>query len=142
MPNNNINLHETKAEEQRYIISMLPTQLTIKGIPESKGLVKQLTKRLSRIPKKRQAQVASVFDDLATTQEKGGITREDIKLVEDESLSHSYESLLRSFGAETANDLLEHTKVIDSCLSQKLNDQLIINFKGYFTENQIGLACG
>lgn len=142
MPNNNINLHETKAEEQRYIISMLPTQLTIKGIPESKGLVKQFTKRLSRIPKERQAQVASVFDDLATTQEKGSITREDIKLVEDESLSHSYESLLRSFGAETANDLLEHTKVIDSCLSQKLNDQLIINFKGYFTENQIGLACG
>lgn len=133
MPNNNINLHKTKAEEQRYIISMLPTQLIIKGIPESKGLVKRLTKRLSRIPKKRQVQVASVFDDLATTQEKGSITREDIKLVEDESLSHSYEFLLRSFGAETANDLLEHTKVIDSCLSQKLNDQLIIDFQTYLS---------
>lgn len=134
MPNNNINLHETKAEEQRYIISMLPTQLTIKGILESKGLVKQLTKRLSKIPKKRQAQVASVFDDLATTQEKGSITKEDIKLVEDELLSQPYESLLRSFGAETAKDLLEHTKIIDSCLSQKLNDQLIINFKGYLSD--------
>ncbi|GEM_PF-4960756 len=37
MPNKNINLHEIKAEEQRYIISMLPTQISIKGIPESKG---------------------------------------------------------------------------------------------------------
>lgn len=59
MTNHNINLHATKAEEQRYIISMLPTQLSIKGIPESKSLMKQLTKRLSKIPKKRQAQVAS-----------------------------------------------------------------------------------
>lgn len=134
MPNNNINLHETKAEEQRYIIGMLPTQLSIKGIPESKGLVKQLTKRLSKIPKKRQAQVANIFDDLATTQQKGSISNEDIKLVEDESLSNPYEFLLRSFGAETANDLLEHTKVIDLCLSQPLNDQLIINFKNYLSD--------
>ena len=107
MPNNNLNLHETKAEEQRYIIGMLPTQLLIKGTPEGKDLVKKLTKKLSKIPKKRQAQVASVFDDLATTQEKGSITKEDIKIVEDESLIHPYESLLRSFGAETANDLLD-----------------------------------
>lgn len=134
MPNNNINLHKTKAEEQRYIIGMLPTQLLIKGTPEGKDLVKKLTKKLSKIPKKRQAQVASVFDDLATTQEKGSITKEDIKLVEDESLSHPYESLLRSFGAETANDLLEHTKVIDLCLSQPLNAQLIINFKNYLSD--------
>ena len=81
MPNNNLNLHETKAEEQRYIIGMLPTQLLIKGTPEGKDLVKKLTKKLSKIPKKRQAQVASVFDDLATTQEKGSITKEDIKIV-------------------------------------------------------------
>lgn len=124
MPNKNINLHEIKAEEQRYIISMLPTQLSIKGIPESKGQVKQIIKRFSKIPKKKQAQIADVFDGLATTQEKGSITKEDIKLVEDESLSHPYESLLRFFGAETANNLLEYIKVIDLCLSQPLNDQL------------------
>ena len=85
MPNNNLNLHETKAEEQRYIIGMLPTQLLIKGTPEGKDLVKKLTKKLSKIPKKRQAQVASVFDDLATTQEKGSITKEDIKIVKDDN---------------------------------------------------------
>jgi len=116
MPDENINSHEAKANKQIYIIRMLPTQLLIKGTLEGKDLVKKLTKKLSKIPKKRQAQVASVFDDLATTQEKGSISNEDIKLVEDESLSNPYEFLLRSFGAETANDLLEHTKVIDSCL--------------------------
>lgn len=134
MTNHNINLHATKAEEQRYIISMLPTQLSIKGIPESKSLMKQLTKRLSKIPKKRQAQVASILDDLATTQQKGSIIKEDIKPVEDELLSHPYEFILRSFGAETANDLLEHTKIIDLCLSQPLNDQAIINFKNYLSD--------
>ncbi|MGP5068115.1 hypothetical protein [Psychrobacter faecalis] len=133
MPNENINSYETKAEEQRYITSMLPSQLLIKGIPEGKGLASQLTKKLSKIHRKRQAQLASIFDDLATTQQKGSITKEDIKLVEDESLSHPYESLLRSFGAETAHVLLEHTKVIDSCLNQELSDQLIVKFKTYLS---------
>ena len=131
MSDRNINPCEAKAEQQRYNVSMLPTQLLIKGTPEGKGLVKQFTKKLSKIPKKKQVQIANIFDDLATTQQKGSISKEDIKLLEDESLSHPYESLLRSFGAETAGVLLEHTKVIDSCLSQKLNDQLIINFKTY-----------
>lgn len=134
MPNNNIDSHETKAEEQRHIISMLPTQLLIKSTTEGKDLVRQLTKRLSKIPKKRQAQVASIFDDLATTQEKGSIIEEDIKFLEKDSFSHPYESLLRSFGAETAYDLLEHTRIIDSCLSQKFDDQLIIDFKNYLSE--------
>ncbi len=133
MSDKNTNLHETKAEEQRYIISMLPTQLLIKGIPEGKILVKQLTNKLSKIPRKKQIQIANIFDDLATTQEKGSISNEDIKIVEDESFSNSYEFLLRSIGAETANDLLEHTKVIDSCLNQELDDQLIINFKTYLS---------
>ena len=56
--------------------------------------MKQIIKGSLRYLKK-QAQIADVFDGLATTQEKGSITKEDIKLVEDESLSHPYESLLR-----------------------------------------------
>lgn len=134
MSDRNINPCETKVEQQRYNISMLPTQLLIKGTQEGKGLVKQLTKKLSKMPRKKQVQIANIFDDLATTQRKGSISKEDVKLIEDESLSHPYESLLRSFGAETADVLLEHTKVIDSCLSQKLNNQLIINFKDYLSD--------
>lgn len=131
MPDKNINFLDSEAEKQRFIISMLPSQLLIKGIPESKGLVKQLTERLSIIPRKRQAQIADIFDNLATTQKKGSISKEDVKLIEDESLSHPYESLLRTLGAQSAKDLLEHAKVIDSCLNQKLDDQLITNFKTY-----------
>lgn len=112
---------------------MLLTQLFIKWIPEIKGLVKQITKGLSKILRKKQTQLAGIFDGLVTTQQKGSITKEYIKLVEGELPSHPYESLLRSFGAETADFLLEHTKVIDSCLNQKLNDQLIINFKTYLS---------
>ncbi len=38
MPDESINSYDAKAEEQRYIVSMLPTQLLIKGTPEGKGL--------------------------------------------------------------------------------------------------------
>lgn len=134
MLDKNTDFPDCEAEKQRFIISMLPTELLIKGITEGKTLVKQLTKRLSKIPKKRKVQVASIFDDLATTQQKDSITKEDIQLVEGELPSHPYESLLRSLGAETADVLLEHTKVIDSCLSQKHNNQLIINFKDYLSD--------
>ena len=133
MSDRNINLCETKAEEQRYIISMLPSQLLIKGITEGKGLVKQITKGLSKIHRKRQDQVADIFDNLATTQKKGSISGEDISLEKGELIDSPYESLLRAFGAESAKNLLEHTKVIDSCLNQKLDDQLIINFKTYLS---------
>tara|TARA_R110002124_G_scaffold59491_1_gene164315 strand:- start:164 stop:421 length:258 start_codon:yes stop_codon:yes gene_type:complete len=66
MLDENINLFSNEAEKQRYEYSMLPTQLLIKGIPECKSLVKQLTKGLSKIPKKRQVQVAGIFDNLTT----------------------------------------------------------------------------
>lgn len=131
MPDKNINFLDSEAEKQRFIISMLPSQLLIKGIPESKGLVKQLTKRLSIIPRKRQAQIADIFDNLATTQKKGSISKEDINLEKGELIDNPYESLLRTLGAQSAKDLLEHAKVIDSCLNQKLDDQLITNFKTY-----------
>lgn len=134
MSDRNINLCETKAEEQRYIISMLPSQLLIKGITEGKGLVKQITKGLSKIPKKQQAQVANIFDNLATTQEKGSISKDDINLEKGELIDNPYESLLRTFGFETAKHLLEHTRIIDLCLSQELNDELIIDFKAHLFE--------
>ena len=121
MLDENINLFINEAEKQRYEYSMLPTQLLIKGIPECKSLVKQLTKGLSKIPKKRQVQVAVIFDNLATTQKKGSINKEDINLEKGKLIDNPYETILRMFGAETAKELLKHTKIMDTCLSEKLN---------------------
>ena len=134
MLDENINLFSNEAEKQRYEYSMLPTQLLIKGIPECKSLVKQLTKGLSKIPKKRQVQVADIFDNLATTQKKGSINKEDINLEKGKLIDNPYETVLRMFGAETAKKLLKHTKIMDTCLSEKLNTQLIIDFKNYLSD--------
>lgn len=134
MLDENINLFGNEAEKQRYEYSMLPMQLLIKGIPEYKSLVKQLTKGLSKIPKKRQVQVADIFDNLATTQKKGSINKEDINLEKGKLIDNPYETVLRMFGAETAKKLLKHTKIMDTCLSEKLNTQLIIDFKNYLSD--------
>ena len=40
MPNKNNNL--CKNEEQQHIISMLPSQFLIKGIPKGKGLARKI----------------------------------------------------------------------------------------------------
>lgn len=134
MLDENINLFSNEAEKQRYEYSMLPTQLLIKGIPECKSLVKQLTKGLSKIPKKRQVQVAGIFDNLTTTQKKGSINKEDINLEKGKLIDNPYETILRMFGAETAKELLKHTKIMDTCLSEKLNTQFIIDFKDYLSD--------
>ena len=132
MTDKNINLCDTEDEIQRYNISMLPSSLFLrKGITEGKALMRKLTKELSKISRKQKVQVADIFDNLATTQEKGSIKPEDINLEEGELSKHPYESLLCIFGAETSTHLLEHAKIIDDCLSQKFNSKLITNFKTY-----------
>ena len=98
MTDKNINLCDTEDEKQRYIFNMLPTYLLMKGAPEAKGLVRKLTKELSKLPRKQKVQIAGIFDSLATTQEKGSIKPEDINLEKGGLSSHPYESVLRMFG--------------------------------------------
>ena len=132
MTDKNINLCDTEDEQIRYNISMLPSLLFLKkGIPEGKALMRKLTKGLSKIPRKQKIQVANILDNLATTQKKGSIKPEDINLEEGGLSSHPYESLVRTFGAEASTHLLEHAKILDDCLSQKFDSQLIIDFKSY-----------
>ena len=133
MTDKNINLCDTKDEKLRYNISMLPSSLLLKkGMPEGKALMRKLTKELSKIPRKQKVQVADIFNNLATTQEKGSIKPEDISLEEGELSKHPYESLVRTLlGAEESTHLLEHAKIVDDSLSQKFNSKLIINFKTY-----------
>lgn len=132
MTDKNINLCDTEDEQLRYNISMLPSLPFLKkGIPEGKTLIKKLTKELSKITRKQKVQVADLFDSLATTQKKGSIESEDIKLEDGELFKHPYESLVRMLGAETSIYLLEHAKIVDDCLSQKFDSKLIIDFKAY-----------
>ncbi|KRG33895.1 MULTISPECIES: hypothetical protein [unclassified Psychrobacter] len=132
MTDKNINLCDTEDEKLRYNISMFPSLLLLKkGMPEGKGLMRKLTKGLSKIPRKQKIQIADIFDNIATTQEKGSIKPEDIKLEEGGLSSHPYESLVRTFGAEKSTHLLEHARIVDDCLSQKFNSKLITNFKTY-----------
>ena len=132
MTDKNINLCDTEVEKQRYNVSMLPSLLfLIKALPEGKALMRKLTKELSKIPRKQKIQIADIFDDIATTQEKGSIKPKDINLEEGGLSKHPYESLVRMLGAEKSIHLLEHAKIIDDCLSQKFNSQLIANFKTY-----------
>ena len=94
MTDKNINLCDTEDEKLRYNISMLPSSLLLKkGMPEGKALMRKLTKELSKIPRKQKVQVADIFNNLATTQEKGSIKPEDISLEEGELSKHPYESL-------------------------------------------------
>ncbi|WP_367111939.1 hypothetical protein [uncultured Psychrobacter sp.] len=134
MTDKNINLYDTEEEQLRYNVSMLPTHLLMKGLPEGKSLMRKLIKGLSKIPKKQKVQIANIFDNLATTQEKGSVKPEDISLEDGELSEHPYESLVRMLGAETSTHLLEHVEVVDSCLKQKFNNQLIINFKTYLSD--------
>ncbi|MFK4001638.1 hypothetical protein ACI2I3_09855 [Psychrobacter namhaensis] len=132
MTDKNINLCDTEDEKLRYNISMFPSLLLLKkGMPEGKGLMRKLTKGLSKIPRKQKIQIADIFDNIATTQEKGSIKPEDINLEEGGLSSHPYESLVRTFGAEKSTHLLEHARIVDDCLSQKFNSKLITNFKTY-----------
>lgn len=131
MTDKNINLCDTEEEQLRYNVSMLPSHLLMKGVPESKVLMRKLTKGLSKIPRKQKVQIANIFDNLATTQKKGSIKPEDVNLEEGELSKYPYESLVRTLGAETSTHLLEHTQVLDDCLSQKFDSKLIINFKNY-----------
>ncbi len=134
MIDKNINLYDTEEEQLRYNVSMLPTYLLMKGVPEGKALMRKLTKELSRIPRKQKMQIADIFDNLATTQEKGSVKPGDISLEEGELSKHPYESLVSMLGAETSTYLLEHAKIVDDCLSQKFDSQLIIDFKNYLSK--------
>ena len=134
MTDKNINLCDTEDEKQRYGFNMLPTYLLMKGAPEAKGLVRKLTKELSKLPRKQKVQIAGIFDSLATTQEKGSIKPEDINLEKGGLSSHPYESVLRMFGINISTHLLEHAKLVDCCLSQKFNEQLIIDLKVYLSK--------
>ncbi len=134
MLDNSTDIYVTDDEKQRYAYNMLPTYLLVKGLPEGKRLIKQATKNISKKPYRQKIQFAHIFNELATTQTYSHIGMNDIKLEKGELSNHPYEGLLRSFGAETATELLRHTKLIDACLSQKLHDQLIIDFKDYMFE--------
>lgn len=127
-------IYDTDDEKQRYAYNMLPTYLLMKGSPEGKRLIKQATKNISKKPYRQKIHFAHIFNELATTQTYSHIGMNDIKLEKGGLSNHPYEGLLRSFGAETATELLRHTKLIDACLSQKLHDQLIIDFKYYMFE--------
>ena len=132
MKGKNINLCDTEDEQLRYNTSMFPSLLLLKkGIPEGKGLMRKLTKELSKIPIKQKVQIAGILDDIATTQKKGSIKPEDINLEEGVLSEHPYESLVRVLGAEKSTHLLEHAKIVDGCLSQKFDSKLIIDFKDY-----------
>lgn len=134
MLDDSTDIYNTDDEKQRYAYNMLPTYLLMKGSPEGKRLIKQATKNISRKPYRQKINFAQIFNELATTQTYSHIGMNDIKLEKGELSKHPYEGLLRSFGAETATELLRHTKLIDACLSHKLHDQLIIDFKYYMFE--------
>lgn len=134
MSDNSNNFYDTEDEKQRYAYNMLPTYLLMKGLLEGKRVTKQVTNNPSKKPYRQKIQFAHIFNELATTQTYPHISMNDIKLEKGELSNHPYEGLLRSFGAETATELLIHTKVIDACLSQRLHGQLIINFKNYLFE--------
>lgn len=134
MLDNSTDIYVTDDEKQRYAYNMLPTYLLVKGLPEGKRLIKQAAKNISKKPYRQKIQFAHIFNELATTQTYSHIGMNDIKLEKGELSNHPYEGLLRSFGAETATELLRHTKLIDACLSQKLHDQLITDFKDYMFE--------
>ena len=134
MLDNNTNVYDTDDEKQRYAYNMLPTYLSMKGLPEAKLLIKQVTKNPSKKAYRQKIKFDHIFNELATTKTYPHIGMNDITLEKGKLSSHPYEGLLRSVGAETATELLTHTKIIDACLSQRLNDQLIIDFKDYMFE--------
>lgn len=134
MTDKNINLCDTEAEKQRYVFNMLPTYLLMKSAPEGKCLLRKMTKDLPKKDYKKKIHFAHIFNELATTQTYPHIGMRDIKTEDSELSNHPYESLLRALSAETAVELLEHAKIIDSCINKKLNNQLIIDFKTYLSE--------
>lgn len=146
MTDKNINLCDTENEIQRYAYSMLPTYLLTKGTSEVKGFIRKATRDLPKKPYKQKVRFAQIFNELATTQTYPSIGISDLKTQVGELSDHPYEYILRSFGAEKATELLTHTKVIDSCLSQKFNEQLITNFKNHLfdtfnhTDNELNVS--
>lgn len=136
MMNENINLLDSKAEKQRFIFSMLPSELCMRATREGKNLERQMTKDLPKKDYRQKIHFAHILNELATTQAyPHNIDMRDIRLEPGELSSHPYECLLRSLGAETADELLKHSKVVDSCLNRKFNSQIIIELKAYLSKS-------
>lgn len=131
MPDKNVNLCDTKDEKQRYAFNMLPTYFISKAGVDFNKLIKELTTGLSKTPSKQRFQVAKVFNDLMTTPVDDYLNVQDIHLEHGEMSAHPYQLLLRIMGVAPTSKLYEHTKIIDSCASQKLSRSAIKQFKDY-----------
>lgn len=125
-----MNLCDTEEDErQRYIFNMLPNYFIIQMGAEPNKLLKQLTTGLSKDHRKRSFQIAKALNDSIFASLDIYINAQDIR--KGEMSANLYQALIRIMGVAPDSKLYEHTKIIDTCVSQTLSESVINQFKVY-----------
>lgn len=133
MSDKSFNFMESDLEVMRYAISMLPTYLLHKGLPEAKELVSNINK-LSKKKSKQRIQVANIFNKLATTQ-PNFIGMSDIQFEVGEQATNPYVLILKLLNIESSEKLYKHAQMIDKCLHEPFSSKVIDDYKTYFIIN-------
>ncbi len=124
------NFLDSKLEEMRYAMTMMPSYLLIKGVPEGKKFISKINK-LSKKKLKQRVQLANIFNDLATTQ-ANPINMSDINFEAGEQVPHPYTIMLRILNIGINEEIYKHAQMIDKCLHEPFSPKIIDDYKIYF----------
>ena len=133
MSDKSSNFLDSKSEEMRYAMTMMPSYLIMKGIPEGRKFISKINK-LSKKKSKQRVQLANIFNDLATTQ-ADPININDINFEEGKQASDPYTIMLRTLNIDINEEIYKHAQMIDKCLHEPYSPKIIDDYKIYFIDS-------